>query len=343
MNILFYLILPLLLLIFTVTFLRLLINFLRKKSYLDFPVERSNHKNPTPKSGGIVVIPLIIIFIFIYVKSGYIESNPWILFCSLSIILYFFSLLDDIYNLPILPRIFIQLICVIIGVEYFNNEINILMDEIVSNNLLFKKSIYIIIFKLIIISSWLWIINLFNFMDGMDGLTASQICTFSMGITLLSILNFLSKNETFLGLIILSTCLGFFYWNKSPAKIFLGDVGSIPLGFMVGFFITNSLITHHIFFPMIILILFFLFDSTFTLLKRLLSRKNILKAHSDHLYQKKIRSGHSHNYILKRINYANLILLFCSILYFKEPNISILISIIVIIYLLLWLSGKVNK
>ena len=137
--------------------------------------------------------------------------------------------------------------------------------------------------------------------------------------------------------------LGFLFWNKPPAKIFLGDSGSIPIGFLISSIIVLSLVKQQNFIPTMILILFHFIDSTLTICIRALKRKNVFEAHSDHFYQKKIRSGSSHQKVLEKINIVNIALIVFSILYLYLGAFSLVFSVLLVFKLLHWLNSKNEK
>ena len=77
---------------------------------------------------------------------------------------------------------------------------------------------------------WMWVMNVFNFMDGIDGITAVRLF-FSVGIIILSLMGVIDRQYSYIGILLFFCILGFLYWNISPSKIFIGDSGSIPIGF----------------------------------------------------------------------------------------------------------------
>lgn len=341
MSILLLFFYPILILVITITSLKFLIDFLKQKKILDTPKERSNHSNPMPRGAGFIIIPIITVSIFIYIYFDLLDLQPWISICFLTLVLFLTSSYDDLYNLPSSVRLGIQTICVIIALYSVDSEVLEFAKNIEKNISFFSNfTLLIILLKMFLILIWLWILNLFNFMDGMDGLTSSQVCTFSIGMIFLSVYTNFSIQFSYIGVILLAPFIGFFYWNKPPAKIFLGDSGSIPIGFLIGGVITFSLIKFKDFTPLIILILFHFFDSSLTLLIRLVKRKNIFKAHSEHFYQLKLRNGYTHSAVLRRINLVNFILIFFSLLYDKHSTLIVISSILMVVGLLFWLKIK---
>ena len=152
-----------------------------------------------------------------------------------------------------------------LGIFVLKNDLSN-FSTVLSENLYFPfRTEYVeYILLILVFVLWLWITNLFNFMDGMDGITAVQTFTFGVGIILLSIFNSLPSENIFIGTILLCSSISLFYWNRPPAKIFLGDVGAVPLGFIIASIIIVNLLKLNNFIPLIILILFHLSDSSLT-------------------------------------------------------------------------------
>ena len=148
------------------------------------------------------------------------------------VILYSVSLIDDIKNLSAPLRLSIHFISVVLSILALKNEVIFF----IKNNILPWVDyppltiFYIVCLALTII--WIWIINLFNFMDGMDGLTCTQVLLLALTTNLLSVFGLLSENFQYLSIVLFSLFLAFYRFNKPRAKIFLGDVGSIPVGYL---------------------------------------------------------------------------------------------------------------
>ena len=341
MNLYFLFLYPIFVLFLTIFSLNILIGFLNKKGILDIPQKRSNHSKPKPKCAGFIIVPIIIVSIFFFIYLDLIPSEPWEYISYIALVLFLTSFLDDIYNLPSSLRLFIQIVSIILAIQLFDSNISDFIEIFFSELDWFsnKDSLKIII-KIVLIFMWLWITNLFNFMDGIDGITASQTITFSLGITLLSFNSELLLEFKYIGLIFFSSILGFLYWNQPPAKIFLGDCGSIPIGFLIGGICILSLINLNNFVPTMILLLYYVIDSSLTLANRIVKKKNIFTAHSEHFYQKKVRNGWSHKEVLLKITITNSILIIFALLYGKYKLPILICSILLVLSLLFWLSKK---
>ena len=334
-------VIPFILYFFCFSALKKIIPFLKKNSILDHPSSRSNHKKSMPKGGGIIIIPAIIISISIYFFIEGSINTKWIVFLLSIFFLFLVSLIDDIKSLPAMLRLIIHSLCVIISVYCmkddivsFLNNMDIIAKFNVSESLLFYLLASFIIF------SWLWLINLFNFMDGMDGLTALQMIFLALTINFISLINYLDNDFQFLSLVIISVFLAFFRHNKPQAKIFLGDSGSIPSGYIAGFVLAESLFKQGPFFSILIILLYFILDSTITLIIRSIKYNNLFSAHSDHFYQKMIRKGYSHQYVLRKVFFLLIFLILMSLISLKYHFISFSLALITTVFTLIYFSVR---
>ena len=312
---------------FSIYVIKKSIFFFNKYSIMDYPAERSNHTTPTPKGAGLVIIPIVAISTLIFFYFFLKPLNDWVIILFLCFFLGMISLIDDVKNLSIKSRLLSQTL--IVGLSL------LVYYESVTSNLLLLPVSYDKYFPLIncflflfFLLSWMWIINLYNFMDGIDGLTAIQVCTVAICVNFLSIFGYLNEEYQIFSLILFSVYLAFYKFNKSPAKIFLGDVGSIPSGYLIGFIMISCLLTNGVLLPIIIVNMYYILDSTSTLLIRIVKKENILKAHSDHFYQKMIRKGYQHSFVIRWIFGLNSILLILSLLSIKLPIICFVFSIL---------------
>ncbi|WP_245986592.1 glycosyl transferase [Azospirillum thermophilum] len=161
--------------------------------------------------------------------------------------------------------------------------------------------------RLLAAVGWLWFVNLFNFMDGIDGLAGSETATIGAGTALVALLAGLDPVLAPYGLAAAGAALGFLMWNWHPAKLFMGDVGSVPLGFTLGWLLLTLAALGQ--WPAALLIpAYFLADATITLLRRLAEGKKIWQAHREHFYQKATQRGRSHAQVVRLVLVLNIIL-----------------------------------
>lgn len=280
---------------------RLLILALRRRPVLvDIPNLRSNHTRPTPKGGGIAVVMALVICLLV-------ADLDYSIVLSL-LLLTAISLLDDLIGVPISVRFLVQVIAVAIPLSAmqlaFNGFFPIWFD------------------KLLIGIFWVWFINLFNFMDGIDGISAAETVCIGIGLCFPAALTgaFPNALSTY-ALIVAAAGFGFWWWNRHPAKIFLGDVGSVPIGFLLGYLLLLAAMQGYIY-AAVILPAYYLGDSTVTLLRRLYQGKKIWQAHSEHYYQRAVRGGWRHDQVVRYILGCNLLLLLLATLSILNPEVA---------------------
>ena len=318
--------------------------FLQNPMFLDIPTERSNHNIPKPKGAGIIIIPLILFSTSIVFFLEDILNNNWKVIFGFCFLLSILSLMDDIKNISAKIRLTFQIFCVSSSLYLFKDNLNLFI----------KSSEFLVIFNGIeyfgvgftfccLVLLWVWIINMFNFMDGMDGITSVQISFLSILTNCLAILGFAEENFVYFSLILLVISFAFYSINKPPSKIFLGDVGSIPLGFLAGFILIYNMIMNNLIFPFLIVMLYYLLDSITTIILRFLKKENIFQAHSNHFYQKILRKGYDHNYVLNKIIYLNLILLVLAILSNYYPITSFVLAFFCTSSLLIFFNSRKCK
>jgi UDP-GlcNAc:undecaprenyl-phosphate GlcNAc-1-phosphate transferase len=240
----------------------------------DIPNQRSLHSVPIPRSGGIGLIAGILSG-----WAGMFNEVPWWLLLPL-MGLYILSLLDDMYCLPVSRRLTAQMVAAAV--------------LLVGSGMLTGMGVLALAFALSLI---VWMTNLYNFMDGSDGLAGGMAL---LGFAFYGIAALMEQDSSLavLNFCVSAATLGFLYYNFSPAKIFMGDAGSIPLGFLAA---AMGMWGWHngdwqVWFPLIVFSPFIV-DASVTLAKRTLRGEKITQAHRDHYYQRAIRMGWSHRYV----------------------------------------------
>lgn len=294
-----------------------------KKSLVASVNERSSHTIPTPHGGGIAIAITWFIGLFYLYFIGQIENNLFyaLLFGAVISIVSFF---DDIYELSPKLRLIIQAI-VAIGGLYFLGGFETLTFGIFD----IQNSIFTNIFAFFMI---IWFINLYNFLDGINGYAGSEAVFLSLaGFILFGGNHFL---------VLAVAVLGFLYWNWNKAKIFMGDVGSTLLGYNVAIFTiyyANQEPTN--FWIWIILFSIYWFDATLTLIRRKLNKERLSQAHKKHAYQRLTQAGWSH---YKVTNYSIVlnILLFVIVYFISNIFVSFIISLIVLLFIIKYIDYK---
>lgn len=288
-----------------------------KKNIIDIPNERSSHSVATPRGGGLAIaVAWFIAVIWMFVNNQ-LESS---LFYALlaGVLLVLIGVLDDIYNIKPLLRFIIQFISVSIGL-YFINGLNK-----VDLGFITIDSIYIL--TPIAVIGLIWFINLFNFLDGIDGYASSEAIFISIAFYTLIGDNLL--------LFLAFSVAGFLVLNWQPAKIFMGDVGSTLLGFLVGLLsIHYSNIYDISILTLLIPSSLFWFDATITLYRRWRNKEKLSQAHKKHFYQRLVQSGFSHQRTVLFGMGINLILFGITFFAIKVPKFSLLFFFLAILIL----------
>ena len=312
-----------LLLLFSFSLTYLIKNYYIKNALLDKVNERSSHSVPTPHGGGIAIAVTWFLGLSYLYFINEIDTN---LFYALmvGIIISVVSFFDDIYELSAKLRMVVQSIVAILGIillggfETLNFDLFTITNPIITN---------IFAFLLIV-----WYINLYNFLDGINGYAGSEA-------VFLAVAGFvLFGGDHFLILAI--SVLGFLYWNWNKAKIFMGDVGSTLLGYNIAIF-TIYYANQEASNLWIWIILFgvFWFDATITLIRRKLNNEKLSQAHKKHAYQRLTQSGWSH---YKVTNYSIVlnIVLFCIVYFNSNVYIAFLLSIIILYFAMRFIDKK---
>ena len=254
---------------------------------LDQSGDRSLHDGEKPRSGGIAIVASVIFGVCLYSSSLSNLNNNYLIISFLLLILL--SLWEDFSSLSQLSRLFAQLI--IVSGFVFGADLYYAPNEIESTGLLLG-------FKLFSVLGFLWLINLYNFMDGMDGFAAGMAV---IGFGSFSAYGLLQQDALFLivNLIIVFSVLGFLLWNFPPAKIFMGDLGSTVLGALAGVVALMG-VQRGLFELWVPVVLFspFWVDATYTLLKRILNKEAFWQAHRSHFYQRLVLKGCSHRQVV---------------------------------------------
>ena len=186
--------------------------------------------------------------------------------------------------------------------------------------------------------AWLWFINLFNFMDGIDGIAGGEAVAVAGGYVLVAIAAGVGNALQDLALIVAAATAGFLVWNWHPARVFMGDTGSIALGFLLGWLMID-LACRGLWAAGIILPLYFVADATFTLAKRLLRGEKVWQPHRQHFYQRAVLGGSSPSAVVLRASAANAVLIALAVLSIDYPVSALAGAILVVAVLLVDLQG----
>ena len=280
--------------------------WLIKRNVIDYPGQKGGryvHKVPTPRGGGLAIYLVLITAWTIIVSrssSPPIETR-WILACSG--VLAILAWIDDLGNVNSMFRLLAQIVTATIGTLLLTGPLPV-FQGLLPTALDTSATVFL----------WVGFTNLFNFTDGIDGNAATKGMVLGLGIFALSILGGISSGLGELSITAAAASVGFLVWNWYPARIFMGDIGSVPLGFLLGWLLLH-LATQGQWAPALILPLIYLADSGFTYAGKIARGEKFWQPHRDLLYQ---RAAHctdaTHAEVVKVILLGDIVLIGLAVL-----------------------------
>jgi Fuc2NAc and GlcNAc transferase len=248
-------------------------------SKMDIPNERSSHITPTPRGGGIAFVSTSLIGFLILLLNDALNRTELLSLCCAGVIVAIAGHLDDRQKISgATVRLVLHAISAIILIVGVGIPAQIsLFDRTVNTGIV--GSILGVIYLV-------WLLNLFNFMDGTDGIAASEAIFVALAGAFLNYHVLSHANHSDAAIVLAASTFGFLLYNWSPAKIFMGDVGSGYLGIVVGgLSLMAAKQQHELLWVWIILLAVFVSDATITLIRRLLRKQKPHVAHRSHAYQ----------------------------------------------------------
>ncbi len=272
-------------------------------SLLDIPNDRSSHTLPTPRGGGVAIVVVFLLGIILLLKLGLLSTATTLALLGAGAWVAVIGFIDDHQHIPARWRLLAHFVAAAWGL-FWLGDLPVLP--------LFGFSVDLGWTGTVLAGFYLvWMLNLYNFMDGIDGLASIEAVSVCAGGLLLSVLG---SNETGLSYALLLQIMavaGFLVWNYPPAKIFMGDAGSGFLGITLGLFSLQAAIqTPQFFWSWLILLGVFIVDATWTLTQRFLRGEKIYEAHRSHAYQSASRHYSSHKTVSLAVAAINVLWLF---------------------------------
>jgi UDP-N-acetylmuramyl pentapeptide phosphotransferase/UDP-N-acetylglucosamine-1-phosphate transferase len=242
------------------------------------PNARSSHLIPTPQGAGIAVIAATLAVVGgITACAGWMDSNMLTVVFAATLFIALVGAADDIKSVPELPRLLLQ-------------------AAAVAAVLLAAPAVRIVpacplwIERGLLLFAGLWFVNLVNFMDGLDWMTVAEVVPITAAMIVLGWLGEFPHSTTIVAAALCGAMAGFAPFNRPVAKIFLGDVGSLPIGLLLGWCLLQLAYDYHLA-AALLLPLYYLADATVTLLRRLARREPFWVAHRSHFYQRATDNG----------------------------------------------------
>ncbi len=300
---------------------------------LDRPNARSSHSQPTPRGGGLPIVAGLVALLALWglALGGGGLPGLWSVLIATAL-LAAVSWKDDRASLPAGLRLGVQLAAVLLAI-----------GGMVGAPPLTQGLLPLWADLLVTALAWLWFVNLFNFMDGIDGLSVVETASIALGVALLGWLGGWPPAILALALFLLAGMAGFLPWNWQPAQVFLGDVGSVPLGFLLGWLLVLAA-GQGAWAAALILPAYYWADATTTLLLRLARGERPWQAHRSHAYQRAVQRGLSHAACSRAVAGVNLLLLALALAAeLWQPWIPLTAAAALTAGFLVWLRGGVAR
>lgn len=258
-----------------------------KRSLLDHPNHRSSHTLPTPRGGGLaIVLSFISSLLFLFWQNSLASGVYWAMIFGGGLIAVV-GWVDDCRHVSVVLRLVVHVLAVVLGLYWLGGVASLTVAGwLIPAGLALNVAAA---------GCLVWLLNLFNFMDGIDGLAAMEASFVALAAAL--ILSWQSgwSHEARLMSFFAVACLGFLVWNWPPAKIFMGDVGSGFLGYMLGILMVMTVQAGTLSLPVwLILLAVFWVDATITLIGRMVNGERWWTPHCSHAYQGAARRFGNH-------------------------------------------------
>jgi UDP-N-acetylmuramyl pentapeptide phosphotransferase/UDP-N-acetylglucosamine-1-phosphate transferase len=289
-----------------------MLSWAHRRQRLDIPNDRSSHTTPTPHGGGLAIVAVVVLGVAIYAfLSGQCSLLWW--YCAGGLLIAVVSWFDDLHDLPGSVRFGVHGIgagLAIAGYGYWHDL-----------SLPFVSSLELGWIGLVLTFFWIvGLTNVFNFMDGIDGIAGLQAVFAGLAW---AVLGWWTSQPAIvlIALLIGSGAIGFLAHNWSPAKIFMGDVGSAFLGYSLA--VLPLMATEHGHAPTrlalagVMVMWPFVFDATLTLVRRALRGENVFNAHRSHLYQRMVIVGLSHRNVASLYGTAAFLAAAAALIWYK--------------------------
>lgn len=261
------------------------------------PNARSSHRVPTPQGGGIAVLAgafLALGLALLFVPVPAPERNGLMLVAAAAILLAVVGAWDDIRPLPASVRLALQAACVGVVLLHASPELR-----------LFPEVMPVWIERLLALLAGVWFVNLVNFMDGIDWITIAGIVPLTGALALAGVSGALDPASGLLAAALCGGLIGFAPFNKPTARLFLGDVGSLPIGLLTAYLLYRLAGTGALA-AALILPLYHVTDATITLLRRLARGEKVWEAHRSHFYQQATTNGYGVDEIVAQVALLNI-------------------------------------
>ncbi len=292
------------------------------------PNTRSSHVKPTPQGGGIAVIAATILATGFGHFSLDVPAAPLLAALIAASAMACIGAADDIHPLGVMPRLVLQAAAVAALLCSLPGELRVL------------PFLPWWLEKILLFFGGLWFVNLVNFMDGIDWMTVVEIVPIMAGLVMLGCLDAFAPVGIPVALALGGAMLGFAYFNRPAARLFLGDVGSLPIGLITGWLLVLLAGEGHLA-AALLLPLYYLADATLTLIRRLARGEKVWQAHRTHYYQRATDRGFTVTEIVAHVFVVNLALAALAVVSVVLPGVvSALVALCAGTVLVGWMLAR---
>ncbi|WP_050122680.1 MraY family glycosyltransferase [Yersinia alsatica] len=313
-----------------------------KNNIIDTPNSRSSHVIPTPRGGGVAIVVSFLIGIMLFYFQGYLALLPAVGLIISGGVIALVGFWDDHGHIAARWRL----------LAHFSAAAFLLFclggfPALTISGYTIDLGLFGSVFGLLFL---VWMLNLYNFMDGIDGLASAEAVIACIGAIVIYLISgsHIELDSYLVLWLLASTVLGFLLWNFPPAKIFMGDAGSGFLGLIIGSLaISAGWIETKFFFCWLILLGLFIVDATWTLVRRVLGGFKVYEAHRSHGYQIASRKFKRHLPVTLLAIAINVVWLFPIALLvglnIVNPIIALIVSYIPLLYVDYKLNAGINN
>ena len=275
------------------------------------PNARSSHAAPTPQGGGIAVVTAALASLWLGAALAGLAGEAQLAGLTLAAaILALIGAVDDVRGLGPVPRLLVQAVAVGVVIATLPSEVRIVP--------LLPRALEWVL----LLVGGVWFVNLVNFMDGIDWMTVAETVPIAAGAALLGLIGAVPLSAVLVALALLGATIGFAPFNRPVARLFLGDVGSLPIGLMLGWILMILASRGHLA-AALLLPLYYLADATITLARRLARREAVWQAHRTHFYQRATDGGFAVTEIVVRVFVLNIALATLALVSAIEPDLRV--------------------
>jgi UDP-N-acetylmuramyl pentapeptide phosphotransferase/UDP-N-acetylglucosamine-1-phosphate transferase len=282
------------------------------------PNARSSHRVPTPQGAGIAVIAATLLATCaVMMATGATELKIPLAVFAATLFIAIVGLADDIRSIAVLPRLLLQGAAVAAIIFTASNSLRIV------------PACPLWIERAILLLAGLWFVNVVNFMDGLDWMTAAEIVPVTAAMVILGALGEYPASAALVAAALCGAIIGFAPFNRPVARVFLGDVGSLPIGLLLGWCLLQ-LAWHQQFTAALLLPLYYLCDATVTLLRRIAGGEPFWAAHRTHFYQRATDNGFTVWRVVGEVFALNIALAVLAIGSIAASSVAVKILLLVI-------------